>query len=73
MSEIEFRGVKNRTFADQTRALEAGYSSVAELAIDELGHMVLDLARRVEKLEAIIGAPVMSFPPDSTNTNGDLE
>jgi hypothetical protein len=54
--EIAFRGVKGRTFDDQMRAAVEGYSSVAEMAVDELAKMVLDLQRRVDALER--GGPV---------------
>lgn len=53
--DIEFRGVQGRTLDDQTRAMAAGYRSVAEMAIDELAEIVMRLQARVETLEALTG------------------
>lgn len=49
--ELVFRGVRGRTFEDQRQAIASGYGSVSEMAIDELGLMVLELVKRVEALE----------------------
>lgn len=51
MSELVFRGLRGRTLEDQQQAMVNGYHSVTEMAVDELGAMVLDLSRRVEELE----------------------
>ena len=48
---LEFRGLQRRTLEDQERAINAGYESMQDYAIDELARMVLELAQRVEKLE----------------------
>lgn len=52
MSEpVVFRGLRGRTLDDQKRALENGYESLQDYAIDELGQMILELRSRVEALE----------------------
>lgn len=57
--ELVFRGLRNRTIDDQTRALAAGYESMQDYAIDELGQIVIDLAQRVERLEERL-----TYPPN---------
>jgi hypothetical protein len=49
--QIIFRGLRGRTLDDQQRAIAAGYESMQDYAIDELGQLVLTLMRRVEALE----------------------
>jgi hypothetical protein len=51
MSELVFRGLRGRTFEDQKQAIVDGYGSVAEMAIDELGTLLLSTMRRVDALE----------------------
>lgn len=51
--ELVFRGLRGRSFEDQARAMANGYQSVNEMAIDELGQMLLELMRRVDRLEAL--------------------
>ena len=48
---LQFRGIRERNFADQVKAMEHGYNSVTEYAIDELARRVIALEQRVEKLE----------------------
>lgn len=49
---VAFRGMRGRNLQDQAQAMSNGYRSVAEMAMDELAALVLDLRRRVENLEA---------------------
>lgn len=51
--ELVFRGLRGRTLEDQALAMGQGYGSVAEMAIDELGQIVLDLTVRMAKLESL--------------------
>lgn len=53
--ELVFRGLRGRNLADQAAALEAGYTSMTEYAIDELGRIVLELVARVEAVELNVG------------------
>jgi hypothetical protein len=56
MTQLVFRGLRNRTLDDQTRAIGAGYESMQDYAIDELGQIVVDLVDRVETLERRLAA-----------------
>ena len=51
-THLQFRGLRNRTLDDQERAINAGYESMQDYAIDELGRIVLELVHRVEALES---------------------
>lgn len=54
---MAFRGLRGRNIDDQTKAMVDGYNSVTDMALDELGQLVLDLKRRVENLEAEFDPP----------------
>lgn len=47
----QFRGVSERTLADQAAAVEAGFTSVTDYAIDLLAKRLIELEARVEALE----------------------
>lgn len=49
---VVFRGLRGRTLDDQMTAASKGYGSVAEMALDELGELVLNLLARIDRLEA---------------------
>ena len=67
--ELEFRGVKGRTFEDQARAIDAGYNSIVEYAVDELGLMVVELVKRMDRLEEqIAGLNRLPVPANSVGT-----
>lgn len=51
--ELVFRGLRGRTLEDQASAMSQGYHSVTEMAIDELGAIVLELRERMDKLESL--------------------
>jgi hypothetical protein len=57
-----FRGIRERNLQDQILAIEAGYQSVTEYAIDEL-------ARRLIALEEAVYGP--SFPNPTDNDPED--
>lgn len=51
--ELVFRGLRGRTLDDQAAAISSGYGSVMEMALDELGAIVLDLVKRMDRLESL--------------------
>jgi hypothetical protein len=50
-ARIRFRSVRDRSFEDQTAAMERGYNSVMELAFDEMLQALVELQERVDRLE----------------------
>lgn len=48
---VRFRSILERTSDDQKAAIRAGYSSVEQLAIDELGRAYHELLARIDRLE----------------------
>lgn len=48
---IRFRSILQRTGADQREAVERGYDSVEQLAIDELGRAYHTLNERIDSIE----------------------
>jgi hypothetical protein len=55
---LQFRGIRERNLDDQVAAMEAGYNSVAEYAIDELARRLIALEQRVAELDGKEIAPL---------------
>ena len=49
-----FRGIRDRTLADQMEAARKGYNGVVELAIDELARRLILLEQRMDACEEMI-------------------
>jgi hypothetical protein len=56
LEEVAFRSIRDRDLTDQRAAIDRGYASVEQLAIDELGLAYHRLTERVDKLEGILTA-----------------
>jgi hypothetical protein len=56
LDEVAFRSLRDRDVVDQRAAIDKGYASVEQLAIDELGLAYHQLRERVERLEALLEA-----------------
>ncbi len=48
---VQFRGIRERTLDDQMQAIGEGYSSIEQMAIDELARRLIELEQRVAVLE----------------------
>ena len=51
VNTLQFRGIRDRTLEDQIRATQEGYTSVEQLAIDELATRLIALEQRVAILD----------------------
>jgi hypothetical protein len=58
LEEVAFRSLRDRDVVDQRAAIDKGYASVEQLAIDELGLAYHQLRERVDALEARLEQPL---------------
>lgn len=58
---VPYRSIRSRGAEDQRRAVELGYDSVEQMAIDELGQAYAELKERVDTLARIVA----SMPTDT--------
>lgn len=69
---IVFRGLRNRTLADQTAALANGYTNMTTYAIDELGQLLHETRQQVNQiqgeLEQLLGHKLAVDRGHSTGT-----
>lgn len=49
---VQFRGIRERTLQDQIKASEEGYTSVEQMAIDELATRLIALEKFVGLVDA---------------------
>jgi hypothetical protein len=63
-----FRGLSEKRGADQQAALEAGYDSTAEWAIDQLAERLIALEVKVDRLTAVVEGYLEAETVDSGET-----